>query len=416
MSNLLTSSAAGPSGLPPMALLLCQMTVVIAAARLTGLLFRRLGQAAVVGEIFAGVLLGPSLLGWVLPQAQAWLFPDGDLAPLSLLAQLGVLLFMFGVGLELHDAESRQPLRAALIVSQAGMILPFVLGLVLAVAAFPSLAPPGIGFVPFALFFAVSLSVTAFPVLARILDEQHMTSTPLGRRALACAAIADVTAWCALAAAVALARAQGLSGAAMTAALALLFAGVLFGLARPLLGRLLAPRPQAAPATALILMLACAAFTDTIGIHAVFGAFLAGVAMPAAPELRLALRERLQGFGAVLMPLFFALSGLHTRIGSLSGAQAWLLCAAIVAVAVLGKGGGTLLAARASGSSWRESYALGVLMNTRGLMELIVLNLGYDLGLLSGRAFTMLVLMALATTCMTGPLLKLARVGAPEPA
>ena len=405
----------GAAATPSLALLLCQMAVVFAAARLVGLLFRRLGQPEVVGEIFAGVLLGPSLLGWAWPQGQAWLFPASGLAPLGLLAQLGVLLFMFGVGLEMHGAEQPPPLRGALAISLAGMLLPFLLGLGVAWPAFAVLAPPGVGLVPFALFFGVSLSVTAFPVLARILDERGLTATPLGQLALACAAIADVGAWCALAAAIALARAQGLSGAALRAGLVLLFGGGLFWVARPLLGRLLSRRPQAmsaaAPAAALILLLACAAITDAIGIHAVFGAFLAGVAMPAAPELRRALRERLQGFGAVLMPLFFALSGLRTHIGGLEGAADWLLCAAVIAVAVLGKGGGTLLAALAGGSSWREAYALGVLMNTRGLVELIVLNLGYDLGLLPARVFTMLVLMALATTCMTGPLLTLAKVG-----
>jgi len=264
-----------------------------------------------------------------------------------------------------------------------------------------------VGFAAFGLFFGVALSVTAFPVLARILDERGLTATALGRRALACAAIADVSAWCVLAAVVALARAQGLGGAALTALLALLFGGALLW-GRPLLSRLLAPRPAAAGPLALILLLACAAFTDFIGIHAVFGAFLAGVAMPGGLQVREPLRERLQGFGAVLMPLFFALSGLHTRVGLLHGAADWLLCAAVIAVAVAGKGGGTLLAARAGGSSWRDAYGLAALMNTRGLMELIVLNLGYDLGILSARAFTMLVIMALATTCMTGPLLRLA--------
>jgi Kef-type K+ transport system membrane component KefB len=399
----------------PLLLLLLQMLVVIAAARLLGRAFRRIGQPAVVGEIFAGILLGPSLLGLLWPQALAALFPAAGLAPLQLLSQVGVLLFMFGVGMEVDLSELRRQARAALVISHASMALPFLLGMGLAVAAYPLLAPAGVAFYAFALFLGIAMSITAFPVLARILEERRLMHTPVGRMAIACAAIGDVSAWCLLALVVALVHAHGPWGAARSTGLALLFVLVLHRGLKPWLQRRLGREPAAgtALAGALLLLLACAACTEAIGIHALFGAFLAGTVMPAGAAWRGPLRERLTGFAAAgLLPLFFALTGLRTQVGLLQGAQDWLLCGLIVAVAVAGKLGGTLLAARWTGSGWREAFRLGALMNTRGLVELIVLNLGYDLGILSARAFTMLVLMALLTTVATGPLLALVRVKA----
>jgi len=404
----------------PLALLLLQMLVIIAASRLLGRVFRRIGQPAVIGEIFAGILLGPSLLGWLWPQALGFLFPPAALAPLQLLSQIGVLLFMFAVGLEVDLPELRRQARTALLISHASMLLPLLLGMGLALAAFPLLAGPGVPFYAFALFLGIAMCITAFPVLARILEERGMLHTPVGRLAIACAAIGDVSAWCLLALVVALVHAHGLAGAGLSVVLALLFVPGLHLLARPALQRgfgtvLAADRSGAATvALALLLLLACSAFTEAIGIHALFGAFLAGTAMPAGAAFRGPLRERLLGFSVVgLLPLFFALTGLRTQLGLLHGAQDWLLCGLIVAVAVAGKLGGTLLAARLTGSGWREAFTLGVLMNTRGLVELIVLNVGYDLGILSARVFTMLVIMALLTTCITGPLLGLTRVGKP---
>ncbi len=398
----------------PLTLLLLQMIVIIVAARLLGRMFRRIGQPAVIGEIFAGILLGPSLLGLLWPQALAFLFPPAALAPLQLLSQIGVLLFMFAVGLEVDLAELRRQARTALLISQASMLLPFLLGMGLALAAFPLLAPPGVPFYAFALFLGIAMSITAFPVLARILEERGMMHAAVGRMAIACAAIGDVSAWCLLALVVALVHADGVAAAGLSAALALLLVLGLHLLAKPLLQRafgaaLTADRSGAsALALALVLLLVCSVFTEVIGIHALFGAFLAGTAMPAGAAFREPLRERLNGFSAVgLLPLFFALTGLRTQVGLLQGVQDWLLCGLIVAVAVAGKLGGTLLAARSTGSSWRESFTLGALMNTRGLVELIVLNVGYDLGILSARVFTMLVIMALLTTCITGPLLSL---------
>ena len=398
----------------PLSLLLLQMVVIIAAARLLGRVFQRIGQPAVIGEIFAGILLGPSLLGLLWPEALAFLFPPAALAPLQLLSQIGVLLFMFAVGLEVDLAELRRQARTALLISHASMLLPLLLGMALALAAFPLLAAPGVPFYAFALFLGIAMSITAFPVLARILEERRMLHAPVGRLAIACAAIGDVSAWCLLALVVALVHAHGLAAAGLTVVLALLFVLGLHLLARPALQRgfgavLAADRSgTAAMALALVLLLGSSAFTEVIGIHALFGAFLAGTAMPAGAVFRGPLRERLQGFSSVgLLPLFFALTGLRTQLGLLQGAQDWLLCGLIVAVAVAGKLGGTLLAARLTGSGWREAFTLGALMNTRGLVELIVLNVGYDLGILSARVFTMLVIMALLTTCITGPLLSL---------
>jgi len=410
--SAMTTVAVPAGATPPLLMLLLQMLVVIGAARLLGRGFRRIGQPAVVGEIFAGILLGPSLLGLLWPQALAALFPAAGLAPLQLLSQLGVLLFMFGVGLEVDLSELRRQARAALVISHASMALPFLLGMILALAAYPLLAPAGVAFHAFALFLGIAMSITAFPVLARILEERRLMHTPVGRMAIACAAIGDVSAWCLLALVVALVHAHGPWGAARSAGLALLFVLLLHRVLKPWLQRRFAREPAAASALvwALLLLLACAACTEAIGIHALFGAFLAGTVMPAGAAWRGPLRERLTGFASAgLLPLFFALTGLRTQVGLLQGAQDWLLCGLIVAVAVAGKLGGTLLAARMTGSGWREAFSLGALMNTRGLMELIVLNLGYDLGILSGRAFTMLVLMALLTTVAAGPLLALAR-------
>lgn len=413
--SMLAAPAAAAHRSHPLALMLVQIVVVLAAARLAGRVFRAVGQPAVIGEIAAGLLLGPSLLGWLAPATFAALFPPSSLPPLQWLSQLGVLLFMFTVGTEVDLGELRHKARAAVAISHTSIVLPFVLGVALAVGVFGTLAPAGVSFMAFALFLGIAMSITAFPVLARILQERRLNDTPVGRIAIACAAIDDVTAWCLLAFVVALAQATGLGQAALTLALTAVFIAAVILLLRPLLARW-AERSRHAESEALSLPLAlmvlcsCAALTEAIGVHALFGAFLAGTAMPALPAFRQALRDRLQGFAAaLLLPLFFALTGLRTQIDLIDGVGDWLLCAAIIGVAVAGKLGGGYLAARLTGSTAREALMIGALMNTRGLMELVVLNIGYDLGILSPKAFSMLVLMALVTTCMTGPLLGLAQ-------
>jgi Kef-type K+ transport system membrane component KefB len=396
----------------PIFLLLLQLLVVIAVARCAGVVFRRLGQTAVIGEMAAGILLGPSFLGRWLPSVEAVLFPPSSLALLQLLSQLGVILFMFAVGMEFDVRRLRARARAAVVVSNAGIAVPFCLGIVLSFYLRADFAPPHVRPIVFALFTAVAMSITAFPVLARIIAERGLTGTDLGNTAIACAAIDDVTAWCLLTVVLAVARGQGFAGPAITISLAVLFslivlkgigprAGTLFG--RPGTGE----RPGATTlAWAVCFAFASALVTEAIGIHALFGAFIAGVALSSARDVAAAVRNAVEPLAAVvLLPLFFAASGLRTEIGLLGGARDWAICGIVIAVAIAGKLGGSSLAARWSGMGWRDALAIGALMNTRGLMELIVLNVGYDLGILPPALYTMMTLMALTTTCMTGPLL-----------
>lgn len=398
----------------PLAQLLLQVIVVVTAARLAGALFRRLGQPAVTGEMVAGIVLGPSVAGALWPSTQPFLFPVESMGALRLLSQIGVILYMFVVGIELDLAHLRRRADAALLVSHVSILAPFLLGSTLALALYPTLAPAGVSFSSFTLFLGVAMSITAFPVLARILDERQLSRTRLGAIAITCAAVDDVTAWCLLAVVVAVVKAEALTGAAVTVVLAAAFVALLWLGVRPILGRRIGDqvgdesRQRALIGLALTFVFSCALATELIGIHALFGAFLAGVAMPEHAAVREFLQRRLEAFSTVvLLPLFFAFTGLRTHIGLLDDGVAWATCAAVIAVAVAGKLGGGMLAARVTGMSWRDSFALGALMNTRGLIELIVLNIGYDLGIISGRIFAMLVLMAVVTTLMTGPLLRL---------
>lgn len=398
----------------PLSILLLQVIIIVAAARLLGSLFHKIGQPPVIGEMVAGILLGPSLLGLVAPGVQSFLFPAPSLGALRMLSQIGVILFMFVVGIELDLQHLRQKAHAAVMVSHASIIVPFFLGCASALLLYRSLAPARIPFSAFALFIGVAMSITAFPVLARILEERRMMRSHLGSTAIACAAVDDVTAWCLLAVVVAIVKANGLGGSLLTIGLTLLFiAAMLFGI-KPLAARIVRVRPEGQAASVGLLAIlfsfvfAAALFTEMIGIHALFGAFLAGVCMPPDSGLRQFLRERLETFSSVLLlPLFFAFTGLRTQMGLLADWQSWMICGGIVLVAIAGKLLGSMGAARWTGMSWGDSFSLGVLMNTRGLVELIVLNLGYDLGILSPQIFTMLVLMALITTFMTGPLLQL---------
>jgi Kef-type K+ transport system membrane component KefB len=396
----------------PLFLLLLQLLVVIAVARLAGLLFRRLGQTAVIGEMAAGILLGPSFLGRWFPSIEAALFPPSSVALLQLLSQLGVILFMFVVGMELDVMRMRQRARAAAVISGAGIVVPFLLGSLLSLYLYARFAPPGVPFLVFALFTAVAMSVTAFPVLARIIAERGLAGTELGNTAIASAAIGDVAAWCLLTGVVALARGQGIAGPATTIALAVLFVLILLKGIGPRVGAFLGqaaagegPRATAL-AWAVCFAFASALVTEAIGIHALFGAFIAGVALSPAREVTTVVRNGVEPLAAaVLLPLFFAATGLRTEIGLLGTAADWAVCALVVAVAVAGKLGGSSLAARWSGLAWRDALAIGALMNTRGLMELVVLTIGYELGILSPALYTMMVAMALATTCMAGPML-----------
>jgi Kef-type K+ transport system membrane component KefB len=398
---------------------LLALLVILVAARLVGIAFRRIGQPAVIGEVVAGILLGPSLLGRVAPDAYAFLLP-AEIAPfLQVIAQVGVILYMFLVGLELNPVHVRRSPHTALAVSHASIVAPFLLGSGLALWLYPRFATSDVSFTAFALFLGVSMSVTAFPVLARILTDRGMQRTTLGSMALTCAAVDDATAWCLLAFVVSVVQARGES-ALGTVALTGAFIVCTLAVLRPALVRLArhvenAPGRIAPNVLALVfaLLLGSALATEWIGLHALFGAFLLGVVIPHESRLARDLTAQLEDLVVVLLlPAFFAFSGMRTQIQLVTGAEQWVVCGVILLVACAGKFGGTAAAARLSGYSWRGATALGVLMNTRGLVELIVLNIGLDLGVISPTLFAMLVIMALVTTFATAPLLDWIMAGA----
>jgi Kef-type K+ transport system membrane component KefB len=416
---LLDNPAARTAAPPPavttlrLPILLMQIVVIIVVSRLVGAAIRRVRQPQVVGEMLAGVLLGPSVLGWLAPGIYAVVFPPGTLRFLNALSQIGLLLFMFLVGLELDPVVLRERRRTALLTSHASIAAPMFLGALVALLVYRPLGGAGVAFLPFALFLGAAMSVTAFPVLARILTEHRLQNTRLGTLAIACAAVGDVTAWCILAVVVEIARDEAtaiplwatIGGAA-------LFLAVMLGVARPLFRALLRrferhpTLPHDLIAGVVVVILASAWITERRGVHALFGAFIAGVAMPKHQPFVTGLFQRFEDLMLVLLlPLFFAFTGLRTSIGLISGGTMWGLTLLVIGCAVLGKLGGSTLAARVTGIPWRESASIGALMNTRGLMELIILNIGLDIGVITPTLFAMLVLMALATTFMTTPLL-----------
>jgi Kef-type K+ transport system membrane component KefB len=388
---------------------LVALTAVIAGGVLLGKLFGYLGQPAVIGEVVAGILLGPSLLGRA---GSAVILPDAVAPYLGVIAQLGVILYMFVIGLELDPGRLRGRVHATALTSHASIVVPFILGSSLALWLYPVVSHRGVPFTSFALFMGVATSITAFPVLARILSDRGMEKTDLGVLALSCAAINDATAWCLLAFVVGVAQAQ-VEGALLVCGLSLAFLLFMLVAVRPL-ARLFVRRCEEGPLTrgriavVLVAVLLSALATEAIGIHAIFGAFLLGAIVPHDSRVAREVGRRLHDVVTVLLlPAFFAFTGMRTQIGLVSGAEQWLLCGAIIVAATAGKFGGTLVAARLTGLGWRMSASLGVLMNTRGLMELIALNIGLDLGVISPALFAMMVLMALVTTMMTAPLLQL---------
>ncbi|MFG2119387.1 cation:proton antiporter [Streptomyces sp. NPDC048710] len=395
----------------PLPDLLIAVPVVIAACRAGAGLFRRLGQPPVIGEITLGILLGPSLLGWLSPSLQHWLFPPEVLPYIGALGNLGLLAFMFLVGLELDLSALRGHSRSAVAVSQASIALPLALGSLLALGMYGTFAPEGVGRLPFVLFIAVSMSITAFPVLARILSDRGMYTTRLGSLAMACAAVDDVTAWCLLAVVAAVGASGSLQDAAMTALWSVVFLVVMMWVVRPLLAKAAERASRAVESTVLVVLftgLCLSAFvTDRIGIHALFGAFLFGVVTPRGSRTVEISAARLRAFTVpVLLPLFFVNTGLKTDIALLNGDPSqWLWAAAVLAAAAFGKWGGSTAAARLAGESWRDAMSIGALMNCRGLTELVALNLGLQLGVIGPSLFTILVLMALITTAVTSPAL-----------
>ncbi|MEP7165083.1 MAG: cation:proton antiporter [Ferruginibacter sp.] len=405
----------------PLAVLLLQIIIIIAFARLFGYLFKKIRQPAVIGEIVAGIILGPSILGLFFPHINHFLFPAASLGTLNFLSQIGLILFMFIIGMELDLKAIGKQAYGAVIISHASIIIPYTLGMGLAYFIYNEYAPEGITFLSFSLFMGIAMSITAFPVLARILQEKGLTRSRLGAMALTCAAADDLTAWCILAAVIALVKSGSSISALYTIGLAIAYVLLMLKVVRPALVRLehvyANQETKRTPVIAIlfIMLIISSYITSIIGIHSLFGAFIAGVIMPSSFSFRKIVIDKIEDVSIVLLlPLFFVITGLKTQIGLLNQGHLWVTFGWILLVAVSGKFGGSALAARMVGQNWKDSLSIGVLMNTRGLMQLIVLNIGYDLGILSPEIFAMMVLMALVTTFMTGPALDLINWLIPE--
>lgn len=390
---------------------LIALSVIIVAARAVGALFKYMNQPAVIGEVVAGIMLGPSLLGRFAPELQTAIMPANIVPLIGILAQIGVILYMFLVGLELDTGLLKGKSHSSIAISHASIVAPFVLGSTLALFIYEKYSTSDVPFTPFALFMGVSMSITAFPVLARILTDRGISKTRLGTIALACAAVDDVTAWCLLAFVVGIVRSQAETIVATLALTALYILFVLFVVRKGVLWLVRYRDRQNTLSNGLlgiicVAMLVSALVTEMIGIHALFGAFLLGAIIPHDSKLAHDITLRLEQTVIVLfLPTFFAFTGLRTQIGLVETGQDWMFVGAIILVASLGKLGGTYVAARMTGHDRNESASLGILMNTRGLMELIVLNVGLDLGVLSKTLFAMMVIMALVTTFATTPVL-----------
>jgi K+:H+ antiporter len=412
------TGAAAAAGSDVLLHVLLALGAVVVAGRLLGRLFGRIHQPPVIGEVLGGIVLGPSVLGRLAPPVADYVLPASVAPVLGVIAQIGVILYMFLVGVDLNIDRLRRRAHAIVATSHASIVTPFVLGSLLALYLYPRFSTSDVPFTSFALFMGVAMSITAFPVLARILTDRGLSTTELGVVALTCAAADDVTAWCLLALVVGVARAE-VNSALTVMFWTLAFIALMFGAIRPLVAawiRRMGERTPSRETVALVLVgvLAAALTTERIGVHAIFGAFLFGAVIPHDTPLARRLTERLEDLVTILLlPAFFAFTGMRTQVGLMASAADWLVCALIVIVATAGKFGGTLAAARLTGLPWRAAAGLGILMNTRGLMELIVLNIGLDFGVISPTLFTMMVLMALATTLATTPIVHHFRLIAP---
>jgi Kef-type K+ transport system membrane component KefB len=401
-----------------LSLLLLQIALILLLTVACGWLARRFGQARVIGEIIAGIIIGPSVFGRFAPHLSAKLFPQSSLASFDFLSNIGLVIFLFLIGMELDYDHLIRQRSTAIFSSGMSILFPFITGAAIAHPLRVRFAPQAIGRFPFVLFLGISLSITAFPVLARILEERRMQFTPLGATALLCAAVDDVTAWSLLAIALTL---IGRAGDTASIPVRLLGLGVyllfMLGVLRPLAAWAMRRRPPRELTieflgVAVAGTLLSAAATDYLGIHPLFGAFMAGLCFPRSARWATAIRSRVDMLVSVLLlPLFFALTGMRTHLDLLVGKTIWLWAAVILAVAIFGKIGGAAFAARWTGQSWRAALALGALLNTRGLVELIVLNIAYNTGIFTPALFTMLVVMALVTTMLTTPILNLLGVG-----
>ena len=398
----------------PLAILLAQIVTIILVARFFGWVFKKIGQPSVIGEIIAGIVLGPSLLGMYFPEFSAALFPVESLGNLKFLSQIGLILFMFVIGMELDMKVLKNKANEAIVISHASIVIPFALGIGLAYFVYDQFAPEGVKFLSFSLFMGIALSITAFPVLARIVQERGIHKTKLGAIVITCAAADDITAWCILAVVIAIVKAGTFVSSLYIISLAILYVMVMIFIVKPFLKRIgdlygskeSIGKPVVAIFFLVLIMSSYA--TEVIGIHALFGAFMAGAIMPDVPKFRSIFIEKVEDVALILLlPLFFVFTGLKTEIGLLNDPYLWKVTGFIILVAVTGKFLGSALAAKFVGQSWRDSLTIGALMNTRGLMELIVLNIGLELKVLTPEVFTMMVIMALVTTFMTGQALDL---------
>src|SRR5580658_2337143 len=391
-----------------------QIAVILIFANLIGYGLSKIKQPFVIGEIVAGILLGPSFLGRISPSVSMALFPENSLNILTILSQIGLILFMFAIGAELDLQAMRRRLGSVIFISQFSMIVPFAMGLGTAYFLYDEFAPHNVPFLGFALFIGISMSITAFPVLARMVKERGISHTNIGITALTCAAINDIVAWCLLAVVVAVVRKGSVISSFHTILLCLFYVLVMLLVVRPILRRAFRNPAKAnvvgsgSMVITLVLLFLSSWLTEGIGIHALFGAFFAGLVLPGDVEFRKTIIKNIGNLGMVLLlPLFFVISGLRTRMESLNDTHMLIIGSIVILMAIAGKLGGTALAARLARYSLKDSLSIGALMNTRGLMELIVLNIGYDLGVFSSSMFTIMVLMALISTILTFPILDL---------
>ncbi|MDO9153782.1 MAG: cation:proton antiporter [Paludibacter sp.] len=405
----------------PLALTLSQIVLIIFVARLFGLLFKKIGQPMVIGEIIAGILLGPSLLGALFPELYTSIFPVHSFENLKILSQIGLILFMFIVGMELDLTVLKSKAHDAIVISHASIIFPFALGMGLAYYIYGSFSPEGVKFSSFGLFMGISMSITAFPVLARIVQERGLNKTKLGTIVITCAAADDITAWCILASVIAIVKAGSFVSSIYTIIFALAYIVLMLKMVKPFLKKISdlynskENLSKSVLAVFFFVLLLSSFLTEVIGIHALFGAFMAGVIMPANISFRKIFIDKIEDLSTiVLLPLFFVYTGLRTEINLLNDLNLWKITGLIIVVAIIGKFVGSALTAKAIGQNWKESLSIGALMNTRGLMELVVINIGYELGVFSPEIFAMMVIMALVTTFMTTPALALINKIFPE--
>lgn len=392
-------------------LFILQLACIFLVAKTCGFISTRLGQPAVIGEMIAGILLGPSLLGWLMPTVSKQLFPSESLVLLKVVSQLGMVLYLFSMGLEFNLGLLKSKIKSAVFISHASIVIPFLGGLLLAPFLYHHYSFPGVPFHAFAIFMGLAISVTAFPVLARIIEEKGLSHTRLGTLAMTVAAVDDVSAWLLLSFVLFLiGNSEGL-GFGWSLGLVLLYLAAVYVVVKGFsfllkyFGRVRLVRSQTRFALALLFLLMLVYGSEKTGLHALFGAFLAGVVLPFSRSHKQRLGQSLQTVFILLLPLFFVFTGLNTKLSFLGNSNLWPICIIIIFVATASKFLGAAWAARLCGEPRYESLAIGALVNTRGLMELVILGIGYEAGILDGKLFTMMVVMTIVTTVMTGPAL-----------